>query len=120
MKILVCGGREYLDGGAVNKYLTNLIESEYFLSPITAVIHGGAKGADSLAGEWAKANGITQEVFKPDWNRFGKAAGFIRNSEMLKDGKPDLVVAFPGGRGTAMMVDIARRAGVQVKIYSEQ
>jgi hypothetical protein len=69
---------------------------------IACVIHGGANGADYIAGRWAQdTGGIPVEEFPADWNRHGNSAGPIRNQEMLDKGKPDLVVAFPGGRGTA-------------------
>ena len=54
------------------------------------------------------ANGVVVEEFKADWDKFGRAAGPIRNAQMLREGKPDLVVAFPGGRGTANMVAQAK------------
>jgi hypothetical protein len=84
---------------------------------VTTLIHGGARGADSLAAEWAMANGIPvleYPVTPEDWRTIGKAAGPMRNQRMLDEGKPDLVVAFPGGSGTADMVRRAQRAGVKV------
>jgi hypothetical protein len=79
---------------------------------VTTVVHGGAKGADALAGRWADAREVNTEVFYADWAR-GKRAGPERNQRML-DSKPDLVVAFPGGRGTADMVRRAKAAGIEV------
>ncbi len=73
-----------------------------------------ARGADLLAAAWARSRGIPARPFPADWNRDGKAAGFLRNVRMLREGRPDLVVAFPGGKGTAHMVGLARRAGVAV------
>jgi hypothetical protein len=71
-------------------------------------------GADSLAAAWAMSRGIPTLAFPADWKKDGKAAGFIRNATMLRDGRPELVVAFPGGKGTAHMVNLARAAGVPV------
>ena len=72
------------------------------------VIHGGARGADDLARQWGEISvGIEGVEFRADWTAHGKAAGMIRNQRMLDEGRPDLVVAFPGGRGTA---DMVRRA----------
>lgn len=59
-------------------------------------------------------NFIRVEEYPADWARFGKSAGYLRNKQMLEEGKPDLVVAFPGGRGTANMIAIAMKAGVKV------
>jgi len=49
-----------------------------------------------------------------EWDKFGRRAGPLRNEQMLREGKPDVVVAFPGGRGTAHMVRIAKEAGIDV------
>lgn len=109
MRILVCGGRDYNDWDTVHKAL------EMFRSSgKNTLICGMAKGADSLGLRWAELYGYEVEKYYPDWNKYGKSAGFRRNSDMLNLGKPDVVVAFPGGKGTAMMVDIARKAGVKV------
>lgn len=78
------------------------------------IIHGGARGADSLAAYWAAHSGVPFETYQADWKQHGRGAGPIRNKRMLSEGKPDLVVAFPGGSGTAHMVRIAREAGVKV------
>lgn len=104
--VLVCGGRHYSDYENVKRVLDGI--------EITRVIHGNAKGADILGDRYAKDNGIERIIYPANWDGFGKSGGYIRNSLMLKHGGPDLVVAFPGGRGTAMMVDIAEKAGVEV------
>lgn len=143
LKVIVCGGRDYgwvegtnrtvRDQAEVAKLCETLDafaygDDESYGGPSEAsgtderwnpslhltVIHGAASGADQLAGAWARANGIRELAEPADWKRHGKAAGFIRNKAMLDMG-PDYVIAFPGGRGTAMMVEIARRAGVEVK-----
>jgi len=106
VKALVCGGRTWRDRGAVDRALSLLNPSE--------IIHGGAPGADSLAADWALDNFVLCTAFYADWNKHGRAAGPIRNQRMLDEGKPDVVVAFPGGRGTQDMIDRARRAFVRV------
>lgn len=78
------------------------------------IIHGGARGADRGADEWGVANWVPVHEFKADWDKYGKLAGPIRNKEMLEIGKPDLVIAFPGGKGTSNMVQQAKEAGVEV------
>lgn len=107
MRILVCGGRDYQDWRKIGAVLDELQDVEW-------LIHGGAKGADYLAGEWAKNRGIPITVFPADWDRHGRSAGPLRNARMLAEGKPDLVVAFPGGAGTANMVARSKEAGVRV------
>jgi hypothetical protein len=113
MRILICGGRAYDDVNKVLSTLDNLPDAE----DITHCIHGGAKGADALAGHWARTSGVQEVICPADWSWHGTHAGPIRNRAMLAL-QPDLVVAFPGGKGTAHMVRIAKAAGVPVKCIS--
>lgn len=110
MRLLVCGGRDF-DNRDLLRWQMNLAVGEH---KNVTVIHGGARGADRLAGAIAEAAGIPVVVFRAYWDRYGKRAGFIRNKQMLDEGKPDLVLAAPGGAGTKMMVEIALSAGVPV------
>lgn len=116
MRVLVCGGRDYDDRAKVYSVLNELDRT----GDVSCIIHGAARGADSLAEDWALrrctglGNSIGVSRFPADWTRFGKSAGYIRNAQMLREGMPDLVVAFPGGRGTANMVKLAKDAGVEV------
>lgn len=116
MKILVCGGRDYV--GESNKdYLFRFLDEVLKVYDITKVITGGAKGADSLAVEWATSRNIPVSIYQANWFRDGKAAGPIRNKVMLTEGQPDLVIAFPtGGPGTKNMIKQAEEAGVKVVI----
>ncbi len=109
--IIVCGGRDYDDFNRVSRVLWELEGERGRLF----VRHGGANGADSLADRWCHSTEHTAVPVFAEWDKFGKAAGGIRNQAML-DMKPPvkLVVAFPGGRGTADMVRRAKRAGVEV------
>jgi hypothetical protein len=110
MKILVCGGRDYQNKVKVFEALNRI----HTVIPITEVIHGAAPGADSLGALWATLNNVNARPFPADWKTHGKAAGPIRNQQMLTEGKPDRVLAFPGGNGTADMKARAIKAGIQV------
>jgi hypothetical protein len=110
-RVLVCGGRDFNELGAVWGQLDAIHALD---GPIAAIIQGGGKGADYLAASWADFNGVPDIDFLADWHKHGRAAGPIRNQQMLDEGKPDLVVAFPGGRGTADMVRRAKVAGIRV------
>jgi hypothetical protein len=124
MRVLVCGGRDFNDRDKLFGYLDQFCldhnlkteEDEYgnWRFSNIHIIHGGARGADSLADQWAIVNWVPWTEFKADWDKHGKAAGPTRNKQMLDEGKPDVVIAFPGGKGTAHMVSIARAAGVKV------
>jgi hypothetical protein len=105
MRVIVCGGRDYNDPDHVFRVLTGIGPTE--------VIEGGASGADAFAKAWALQRGVQIRTVFADWQKHGRAAGPIRNGEMLKL-NPDAVVAFPGGRGTADMVRQAKAAGIKV------
>ena len=110
MRVLVTGGRSYENQAVVVEALDRLHRER----GITTLIHGAAKGADSLADEWAESRGIEVIACPANWRRYRRAAGTIRNKQMLVEHKPDLVVAFPGSTGTANMISIAEKAGVEV------
>ena len=109
-RLLVCGGRNWANKIRTYAVLGNL----YRERGIDVVIEGDARGADRMAGDWARKNGIDNLKFPARWEEHGAEAGPIRNRQMLKEGNPNLVLAFPGGRGTAHMVKIAREAGIEV------
>lgn len=115
MRVLVCGGRTYRKGAVVFMVLDALHREV----PIARLIHGGAAGADTLGGFWAERNRVPAAVYHADWQAHGKGAGFRRNQLMLEEGQPDLVVAFPGNRGTADMIKRAKAAGVMVMEVNE-
>lgn len=110
MIVLVCGGRDYRDRKAVYRALDRL----HAKRGITAIIQGAADGADRWGAEWGWDHDIPVGSFPADWKRDGPRAGPMRNQLMLDEGKPDGVVAFPGGRGTADMIERAERAGLKV------
>lgn len=105
-RYLICGGRDFENYALMEDALAKLI-----LHPENAlVIHGAARGADTLAHRWAQCHGAAVQAFPitpKDWDNYGKAAGPMRNRQMLMEGRPDVVIAFPGGRGTANMVQQA-------------
>jgi len=102
-RALVCGGRDYNDRERVARILDAAVER----LGVKAIIHGCARGADFEAKRWAMLREFPAVEFRADWTRHRKAAGIIRNQQMLDEGKPDLVIAFPGGAGTADMVQRA-------------
>lgn len=122
MKVLVCGGRDYDNHDAFQRAMLEHVgkrsqyyaEDDNWLPSDIHIIAGGAGGADTMAIDWAVVNWCGFTEYPADWKTHGKAAGPIRNQQMLDEGRPDLVVAFPGGRGTADMVARARKAGVEV------
>ena len=106
MKVLVTGGRDYNDMATVWRVLEGLDPD--------VVVCGGARGADTLAIRWAVRNCKEVQVYSAEWDRYGKSAGAIRNQRMVDLGA-DLVVAFPGGCGTADCIKKALKAGLVVR-----
>jgi len=107
---LICGGRNFNDLGVFDNAMGDLMRLKG--CPDT-IIHGGARGADTLADEWGKRMALRILAMPADWDRHGRSAGPLRNQAMLAKG-PQLVVAFPGGKGTADMVRRAREMNVDV------
>ncbi len=110
MRVLVCGGRDYAD----YEYLQRQLFKVHNIVAITEVVHGAARGADRMADQWAKWRNIPVRAFPADWSRLGAAAGPTRNQQMIDEARPDLVIAFPGGKGTADMCNRARACGIRV------
>lgn len=138
MRLLVCGGRhyanyKYVKAGkitqlqfleeylVVDNAIANALgwitteEMDSWLPPAgTVIVSGAADGVDTSAIDWAVTNWVQFEEYPADWDKHGKAAGPIRNQQMLVEGKPDKVLAIHGGKGTADMVFRARKAGIPV------
>jgi hypothetical protein len=115
MRVLVCGSRTFEDRVPIETMLHGYHDQALAWDEVPHVIEGGAKGADSIAGAWADSMECPHEQYPADWGQHGKRAGFIRNQQMLDEGKPDVVWAFVdkplrNSRGTADMVRRARNA----------
>lgn len=132
MRVLITGGRDFgvckvAPGkpGYEEAFATAMAEGVFLfgaldglhaeVGSIARLGHGCATGADTLAGEWAEMKGVPVSTFKAQWEKYGNTAGIKRNISMLAAFRPTLVIAFPGGTGTAHMVQIAREKGVEVR-----
>lgn len=118
MRILCCGDRNWTNADVI---LDTLLQ--YIDIPDMVIIHGGARGADFLAGEVAKELGFKVEVYPADWDNHGRAAGPIRNVKMLA-AKPDHVIAFhdsiESSKGTGHMIRITRAAEVSCEVKTSK
>lgn len=102
MRVIVYGGREYLD----KKTVWTVLDEQHSLHPFTTLITGMATGADTLAYLWALHNSIHPDKYpitREDWNNRGLSAGHARNLKMYREGRPEYGIEFPGGPGTAGM-----------------
>lgn len=85
---------------------------------ITTVFCGEAKGADALGEQYAKTNNIPLEYYLPDWEKFGRAAGCLRNADMLKNADALIALWDQKSAGTKHMIGIAQKKGIPVFICS--
>jgi len=121
MRVLVCGDREWSNRQLLYSVLDEINSPD---QPIDAVIEGEARGADTMARQWAEWTGIPVERYPAEWGVHGRAAGPIRNKRMLVEGKPDLIVAFHDdlerSKGTAHMVSEGRRVGMAIYLIGNR
>jgi len=116
-RIIVAGGRDFCDKEFFDRNLDALVAE--FVD--VEIVSGHASGADKLAEEYAKRLGLALKIFPADWKKYGRAAGPIRNREMLTyilEAKP-IVVAFWDGqsKGTKNMIEQARKEDVDCRIF---
>lgn len=112
MRVVVCGSREWSDWSLLEAALS-------ILPPGSQVVHGGARGADRMAGSVAHRLGHFVAWMPADWERYGRSAGMRRNEQMLECVRPELVIAFWDGSslGTKNTINRARRAGIRVAVF---
>ena len=113
MRILITGSR---CRPAIDVYKV----LDRYKGSVSEIIVGDATGADEAARTWAASNGVGLTVHKADWNAYGRAAGPIRNQEMVDSGA-DLCLAFPmpGSAGTWDCVNRAKKAGIVVTVINK-
>jgi len=104
MKILVCGSRNITDFQTVFEAIS---DSQF---DVTEIISGGAKGIDSLAEKYAEQTATLIQVFKSDWNKFGKRAGLIRNTQMVD--ACDAVIAVWDGKSKGTDLRLITRKNI--------
>lgn len=116
MKVAIIGSRDFTD----YKYMLDCILKTVVVSEIDCIVSGGARGADTLAEFFAMSCNIPTMIFKADWNKFGKAAGFIRNTQIVENS--DIVLAFPIGesKGTYDSIAKAKKLNKQVFIFRKE
>lgn len=108
-KIAIVGSRNFSDLDLVRDFIRQLNHR-------TIIISGGARGVDQTAAETATARGMEVNIILPDWSRFGKSAGMLRNTTIVE--LADIIVAFWDGRsrGTADTIRKARKMNKPIKI----
>lgn len=108
-KACVTGGRDFEDEPFVHKVLTAAWRKFRFKE----LVHGSASGVDTFADNWCKKNGVKAIPYPADWDEHDLAAGRIRNAEMWNQERFELLIAFPGNRGTSHMTNLCRTVGIR-------
>nr|QBK87633.1 MAG: DNA recombination-mediator protein A [Marseillevirus LCMAC201] len=115
MKILIAGSRNYTNRKKIHKVISALSQD-------TVVVHGDCRGADKIAASVATKLQLTVECYPADWKQYGKAAGPIRNQQMLDDNNIEKAIIFheclEESKGTKDMLSRLKKKGISVDIYS--
>jgi hypothetical protein len=114
MKVIIAGGRDFNNYELLREKCDIILSNQKEL----VIVSGRASGADSLGERYAKEKGYEMELFPADWKKYGKSAGYVRNSEMAE--VAESLIAFWDGksRGTKNMIDIAKNKGLKVRIVN--
>lgn len=126
MVVLVSGSREWMRSDEV-ALVEQTLDEIHHKTPIGCLIHGAARGVDTVAENWARRNQIPYLGVPAPWNELGKAAGMARNDAMINFWQPaimenlgakDLIVAFPrpNSKGTRGMIKLAQKYVVPLKV----
>ena len=113
MKVLICGSRTWTEWDPIWARMEQLPAD-------TIVVHGGARGVDKIADYIAGRLKLERRQYLAQWGKYGKAAGVIRNRQMIEEEQPDLVIAYWNGtsRGTKDTIDLARKHKIPVEVYT--
>lgn len=114
MKVIIAGSREFDDYNTLCKVCDYMLQNQTEIE----IVSGTAYGADKLGEKYARERGYALKQFPADWERFGKAGGYVRNVDMAE--YADAAIIFWNGRskGTGHMIDIAKNRGLKLKIHS--
>jgi hypothetical protein len=128
MRIIIAGGRDFNDYSLMkqkcSEILKDLLPAYSNDTKNVEIVSGGARGADRLGETFAREHSLKLKVFKADWDRLGKIAGFVRNEQMAvyasEDSSTGVLVAFWDGKseGTANMINLAFRYGLKVYVVN--
>lgn len=115
--LAIVGYRFYNDWDDCIKHIGNtLAEWKLPVDKISAVVSGGAMGADKLAERFAKSYNLHMIVYKPDWKKHGRAAGILRNSDIINACTHCIAFPSPKGKGTQDSIKKAQQSGKVLKV----
>ncbi|OLF53950.1 DUF2493 domain-containing protein [Pseudomonas chlororaphis] len=109
MRVLICAGRHYTD----ERLCRRVLDAFQRLHEVRVLIHGGSQFLGGQIEDWGREIGADIVRYPANWQMHGKLAERLRNSFMLRDSRPDIVIALPGGDDTDELLAQARAAGIQ-------
>lgn len=109
-RVAIVGSRDWPDVEAVRRYVDSLPKE-------TIIVSGGAPGVDTIAADAAEARGLPVVVFRADWDRHGKAAGFLRNRQIVDYAHRVVAFRHKMSRGTGHTIQLARAAGKPCRVF---
>ena len=113
MKLAIVGGRDYKDYDKFKRVVDNFIE-EY--GTPSEIVSGGASGVDTMAVLYARENGIILTEFKPDWTKYGKKAGILRNTDIVEGSTHVLALPTEKSVGTYDSINKAKKLDKILKV----
>lgn len=114
MKVIIAGSRGFSDFSLLFSKCEEILENQIDIE----IVSGTAKGADKLGEHYASLKGYSVARFPADWDKHGKAAGYVRNKEMAE--YSDALIAFWDGesKGTKHMIDLAQTKGLKIHVIN--
>lgn len=111
-KVIIAGGRDFNDYTKLKEFCDKVLINQTEIE----IVSGGAKGSDRLGEQYAKDKGYSLKIFKADWDKYGKGAGMLRNTDMAN--YADALIVFWDGesKGTKNMLKQAKGKGLKIKI----
>jgi hypothetical protein len=115
MNLGIIGSRSFNNYNLLKEEVNNFLKKEM----VDCIVSGGARGADTLAEKYAKECNIPTLIIRPEWDKYGKKAGYLRNIEIVKNS--EVIIAFWDGvsSGTKMSIDLAKKANKIIKIIRD-
>lgn len=112
-KVIIAGSRSFNCFETLENYCNYILQNKNSIE----IVSGNAIGADRLGEEYAKKYGLKLKIFKPDWDKYGKSAGYIRNVDMANYADAAIIFWNKKSRGSKHMIDISKKLGLSLRIY---
>ena len=112
-KLMVCGSRTITD----EKFVFSKLDEYFALHKDLAILSGGARGVDAIGEKWATLHNVPIEFFLPDWKKYGRGAGIVRNKQMVE--AADYAMIFWNGtsKGTKSVIDLCQKMQKEFVVY---